>query len=389
MTRARIAATVTPALWLVAFALLASGSLATLLNPYYIAALAFYLAAVALTFKVPSSPIGWMLHGFPLCTALALVASGIVARLSVGSMAAAWWDVVSSVLATISITTILWLLLYFPDGELPSPRWRPAAAVWAIAVVSGAGAALLNGGWGGDPEEGSLTSPLRAVTEPWGDVLSRVFFASLIISFAVAAASLIVRYLGASQRLKNQLKWLLLAGAYLVIALVAVLAIVGFRVAEGLAFELALSSGFAAVPLAIALAVTRYRLYDVDRIISRTVTYGLVTALLIGVYLAAVFVFGSLVPGTGNDLVVAGSTLLAAALFTPARERVQRWVDRRFNRSRYDGQRVVDGFVDGLRSQFEFDRLTSDLMGVVGRTLQPASVAIWLAESVEVPDEKA
>jgi hypothetical protein len=135
-------------------------------------------------------------------------------------------------------------------------------------------------------------------------------------------------------------------------------------------------------PIAFGVAVLRYRLYEIDRIISRTVTYGLVSTVLIGVYLAAVFVLGTVLPRQG-ELAVAGSTLLAAALFNPLRRRVQAIVDRRFNRSRFDTERLIEGLSRRLSSEVDLAELGRELQLVASHTMQPANVSVWLrGESV-------
>jgi hypothetical protein len=132
-----------------------------------------------------------------------------------------------------------------------------------------------------------------------------------------------------------------------------------------------------AIPAAIGVAILRYRLYDIDKLISRTVSYAVVAAVLVAVYAGCALALGSLV-GRDNPLAVAGATLAAAALFTPLRRRVQEFVERRFDRSRYDAERVVDDFASRLRQEVDLDGLTTDLTAVVGQTLRPVTVSLWL-----------
>jgi hypothetical protein len=144
----------------------------------------------------------------------------------------------------------------------------------------------------------------------------------------------------------------------------------------------------AILPLAIGAAVLRYRLYDLDRIISRTLAYGLLTLLLGGGYAAVVLGLGQLV-GRGSSLVVAGATLAVAAVFQPARHRVQATVDRRFNRRRYDAGRMIQAFGARLRQQVDLDTLTGELLGVVEQTMQPTSVSLWLRPSVSASQDQS
>jgi hypothetical protein len=142
------------------------------------------------------------------------------------------------------------------------------------------------------------------------------------------------------------------------------------------AFTLLLTVG---VPVSIAVAITRYRLYEIDRIVSRTVTYTLVIALLVVVYLAGISVLTIVLP-SDSPLAVAGSTLAAAALFNPVRKRVQAWVDRRFNRSRYDTQQIMDGFTDSLRDEVDGGEMVRGWLGVVSQTMQPSFAGVWVRE---------
>jgi hypothetical protein len=141
--------------------------------------------------------------------------------------------------------------------------------------------------------------------------------------------------------------------------------------------------GVGAVPVCLGVAVLRYRLYDLGRVVSRTVSYAVITALLLGVYLVLVTASSRLLPG-GSSLAVAASTLAAAALFQPLRRRVQQVVDRRFNRARYDADRTVDAFTRSLREDVALDAVRSDLVAAVHDTLQPASLGLWLRPTDEV-----
>jgi len=137
---------------------------------------------------------------------------------------------------------------------------------------------------------------------------------------------------------------------------------------------------FGLIPVSVAVAVFKYRLYDIDRLINRTLVYGLLTALLVGVYAGLVFLFGRLLdPATGDSaLAVAASTLTVAALFQPARRRLQALVDRRFNRARYDATRTVERFSGRLRDHVDLDTLASELLAVVDHTVQPTQASLWL-----------
>jgi hypothetical protein len=186
-----------------------------------------------------------------------------------------------------------------------------------------------------------------------------------------ALVSLALRWRRARGNEREQLKWVAFAAC---LALVATIVLQIFQL-PGLGLV-----GVVLVPVGAAVATLRYRLYDIDRIISRTLAYGLLTALLGLVYVAGVFVFGRLLNpgGEPSELAVAASTLAVAALFQPARRRVQAAVDRRFNRARYDGARTVAAFSARLRDEIDLDTLSAELVAVVNQTMQPTRVSMWL-----------
>jgi hypothetical protein len=201
--------------------------------------------------------------------------------------------------------------------------------------------------------------------------------AILVMVIVLGALSLIGRYRKASGVERGQLKWVAMAlvAALLGLAFMLVSEVLGFEgELVGLVPWLVAGLGF---PAAVAIAILRYRLYDIDRIISRTVSYAIVAAVLVAIYAGFAVVLGAVV-GRSNPLAVAGATLAAAALFNSVRRRVQGFVDRRFDRSRYDAGRVVDEFASRLRSEVDLDGLKDDLSNVVGRTLRPATARLWL-----------
>jgi hypothetical protein len=258
------------------------------------------------------------------------------------------------------------VLLVFPDGRLPSPRWR-----WA-AWLAGAGVAVMTLGMAastlGDPVRIALSEE-----EPGGlpGLVLDVSVIAAAVSFLAALVSLAQRWRRARGNEREQLKWVAFAAG---LALVANIVLQIFQL-PGLGLV-----GVVLVPVGAAVAILRYRLYDIDRIISRTLGYGLLTALLGLVYVAGVFVFGRLLNpgGKPSELAVAASTLAVAALFQPARRRVQAAVDRRFNRARYDAARTVAAFSARLRDQIDLDTLSTELLAVVDQTMEPTQVSFWL-----------
>src|SRR6266511_858283 len=231
-----------------------------------------------------------------------------------------------------------------PTGSLPSPRWRWWARGMAVAAVVG----LVS----------SVLGPL-----------------------AVGAASLVVRFRRARGLERQQLRWLAVGGAPVAVAVLAIAALVlaGNEVSLGWLVGVCL----AVLPLAIGAAILRYRLYDLDRIISRTLAYGLLTLLLSGAYAGVALGLGQLL-GRTSSLAVAVATLTVAAVFQPARRRIQRAVDRRFNRRRHDAAQTIQAFSARLRQQVDLEVLTAELLGVVEQTMQPTQVSLWLRPTVPV-----
>jgi len=259
------------------------------------------------------------------------------------------------------------VLLRFPDGRLPSPRWRWfSRTTIGLLAVGVAGIAM----GGGDVVPG-LDNPMGVAWVEQREWLFGFVAVPLLASLPIAVASLVVRYRRADALQRIQIRW--------------------FAWAAGLATGLYLASFLAAddewqswvflaytlVPASIGVAILRYRLFAIDRIISRTLAYALVTASVIGTYALVVTSISRLLP-VSSALAVATATLTAAAVFRPVLRRVQEAVDRRFNRERYDAQRVVDAFGARLRGETDPDAAAADLVAAVGRALQPAAVGLWV-----------
>jgi hypothetical protein len=271
------------------------------------------------------------------------------------------------------------LLLLFPTGRLLSRRWLwvawPTGA--AITVLVAAAAIVL---W---PERRDIALG-NDVTGPdvatW--LIAVVAVAATVLALGVIAsvASLVVRFRRSSGVERQQLKWFTFAGAFAAASgMLVFLPINPASNTVGVLFF----AGALSVPVAAALAILRYRLYDIDVVVNRTLVYGLVTALLAGSYLGLVLLLQvAFRPVTEeNSLAVALSTLAVAALFRPARNRVQALVDRRFFRQKYDAQQTLEGFAARLRDEIDLDALRAELTGVVAQTMQPAHVSLWLRGS--------
>lgn len=292
-------------------------------------------------------------------------------ELDLGPLAA----VLRATVQGISLILILSAVVVFPTGSGPSPRWRPF-----IFAFLGAGTLFIAGSvfqptvFFSDrfPE---VANPLAV--GPMGDIVlgSELFIPALfLILLIVPFAAVIARYRDARGIERQQLKWLAYSGTVLTVILIVIVTTRAWVFALLLPFLLAM------IPVSIGVAVLRYRLYDIDLVINRTLVYGAVSALLLATYFGAVIVLQALLrPFTsGSELAVAGSTLLVVALFQPLRRRIQDAVDRRFYRSRYDGARTLDGFTARLRNDVELESVRADLLGVVADTVRPSHASVWL-----------
>jgi len=274
-----------------------------------------------------------------------------------------------------------WIPLLFPTGRVLSPRWLPVAWGVGIVTVAGAAAAAL------DPvplEAGgaTFTNPVgvQALEAPIG-VINALILPAMAILGVLSLASLLLRFRRSQGVERQQLRWFLLATAMFLASLVATFA----TGVEGL-FIVALVAA-AGIPIAVGIAILRYRLYDIDRLISRTIGWALVTAVLVAVFVAGVVVFQAiLAPITkANTFAVAVSTLMAFGLFQPLRRRVQRAVDRRFDRARYDGQTTTAQFADQIRNEVDLGRLRSALVSTATDAVRPTSSRLWLRAARDEP----
>jgi hypothetical protein len=327
----------------------------------------------------PRHPVGWLLLVLGLSLAWggvppAYAAYGLLARpgaLPAADAVARYWP---GTVVTAQ-TAASFVLLLTPTGSLPSPRWRWWARVtMAAAVVLLVALTVTRGPL--DPRYQVLGGPFDYRGQ--GGVLlvvNQLALAVTTLAVVVGAGSLVVRFRRARGVERQQLRWVAAAAALAVVG--AVVGLGGLAVGATAVVTWAISVSFAILPLAIGAAILRYRLYDLDRILSRTLAYGLLSVLLGLGYAAVVLGLGRLLPDS-SSLAVAAATLAVAAVFQPARRRIQAVVDRRFNRRRHDAAQMIEAFGTRLRDQVDLDTLTGELLAVVDQTMQPTQASLWL-----------
>jgi hypothetical protein len=284
---------------------------------------------------------------------------------------------------------IVFLLLLFPNGRLPSDRWRPFAWLSAAVTLMGAALAAISPDVGLDVLGSTDNRHIYiSLPNPLGiEGLPNLFRPVQILVLAlgpIAAASVVVGRRKARGVERQQIKWLLYAGAMFFVGIFLKNTI--FSALGGVPWGMWVGNLLVAVgglggPIAIGIAILRYRLYDIDRIINRTLVYGALTVVLVAVYFGGIVVMQRTfvaLTGQKSTLAVVASTLLIAALFTPLRKRTQRFIDRSFYRSKYDAAKTLEGFSIKLRDETDLEALSDDLVGVVRETMQPAHVSLWL-----------
>jgi len=272
------------------------------------------------------------------------------------------------------------IILLFPDGRLPSPRWRwlvggyLTVAVADVIVQAQMSVYAVTHQRTQVDTSGQLLLSDHAYSVFYAPV-ALIFFAFWVLSVGYQ----VVSWRRAAGERRQQLSWLMAGGAAALIAFLVAIPAGALPYGVGEVVSDVLEVGIAALPVGIGVAILRYRLYEIDRIISRTLAYAIVTGLLVGVY-AGLVLLATRVLSINSPVAVAVSTLAAAALFSPVRRRVQQMVDRRFNRVRYDGERTVEAFAARLKDAVDLETVRADLADVVNRALEPAHVTVWTAK---------
>ena len=361
-------------------------------DPFELAVLAFPFVGALIVHRQARNRIGWVLLAIggafvPFGLLNAYAAYGL--QLDPGSLPRP--DIALALAAPGWIPFIVlsgtFLILLFPDGRLPSPRWRGWA--WLCAIVMTVSSAWILVLPGPLEESGNREIANPLAVDALRPVAGAVFavIALIPVSIVGCAAALVMRFRRSHGQERLQLKWLALgAGATATLYLVSMAASLtkdspwGAEPGWLVLLQSVAVYSFLLIPIAIGIAILRHRLYDIDLIVNRALVYGALTATLALSYLGGVLLLQQLfAPLTrGSDLAIAGSTLAVAALFRPLRGRIQAAVDRRFFRARYDAARIVESFSARLRDRVDLDELGSDLRTVVSETMQPAHVSLWL-----------
>ena len=318
--------------------------------------------------------LGWLFLAGATVMAVSVAADIYAARAVTAELpGAAWAGWTLTVVLGASGTLFFLIPLLFPDGRPPSPRWRPVVGVAVAAgLVEAVSSAISNVNFSSnfphlrDPIV--LVAPLRSA---YGLATS---IGPLV--FMVGAAAMILRFRRSGDEQRQQLKWFMYASAVAAVV-VFVAGVASNPLPE---FEITVPL----IPVAVGVAIFKYRLYDIDRIISRTLAYAIVTGLLVGLY-AGLVLLATEVLSITSPVAVAASTLVAAALFSPLRRRVQRAVDRRFNRVRYDADQTVAAFAARLQEGADLDAVRSDLLTVVNTAVEPAHISVWTASGPRLP----
>ena len=325
-------------------------------------AIALTGVGAVLALRVPENRVSWLM----LTLGSSLLTMGVVEILLPDGANA----ITGIILFTVFLPGLaVFLPLWFPTGKPPSSGWNWVA--WAGLgglglIITGFALVFWVEGGNAVSIDGCSSS---------GTCASTIGLIVLLVSSVGAIASLVVRWRRSSGTERMQLRWLV--PSFVVLG-IGFLAEFGGLQDTGIALVFG-TAGMLLVPLSVGFSVTRYRLYDIDRIVSRTVSYALVAGVLGLVFFGLVTIVGAVLPGE-NPLAVAASTLAVAALFNPVRRRIQGWVDRRFNRSRYDAERVMGEFAASLQDRVDPDGLVDGWVGVVSETMQPSSLGVWVRE---------
>jgi hypothetical protein len=355
--------------------------------------LVFPLVGALIASRRPENPIGWLLlaDGFLWMTTNMLDYYGVYGLAEPGSL--------PFPLGAAGISNWLWVpevgllatyvFLLFPDGKLPSRRWRPLAWLSGVVIVSVSVGVMLSPGPLDMPR--GIRNPFGLEAAPWVTTVAYAILPLLPLCMFASAVSLVIRYRRSRGDVRQQIKWIAFAAS--VVALTYLIAMVASLIHPSEAWltagsvlwlnllTIAALVSFVTIPIAVGFAVLKYRLYDVDVIINRALVYFPLTAMLALIYVGGVVGIQAVfhvITGQESTLAVVASTLAIAALFNPLRRRIQGFVDRRFYRSKYDTRKTLEAFSARLRDETDLEALNEHLVGVVSDTMKPAHVSLWL-----------
>ena len=347
----------------------------------------FAVGAFVLAWRKPGNPLGWIfLTGSVLSMLSEDGAYYAVAdyRLHHGGLPLGWVALLAQPSGVLGLVLIGLICLLFPDGRPPSPRWR-----WVLWAYAGIGLVWIT--WtavitvgaviGHHPQVDSngqlfLLSGNDPAAGWWNTAYTSIFLL-VAVCLVASLAGQVASWRRSSGERRQQLKWLAAGTAALVVC-AAIGTVFGIHSGATSIVNACLLVGLVAFWLCVAVAVLRYRLFDIDRVISRTLAYAIVTGLLVGVYAGIVLLATEVLGFHHSTVAVAAATLAAAALFNPVRRRVQMIVDRRFNRARYDADRIIAGFAARLQDAVDLDAVRADLASSVQQTLEPAHISVWI-----------
>ena len=347
--------------------------------------LAFGLVGALVARHQPRNPVGWLLFGVALFFTTESDASGVSVldyrhheHVPLGPLAVLLQPTWAAAIVAAGVSVLL-----FPDGKLPSPRWRwplwlllAIAGVWQLGAFAVAVDAIAGHSIHVDSGGNLLQNSHPHGSWAWWGVVQDIFFAAVGLYWLAWLVSQIPRYRRSTGERRLQLKWLLSGVSLFIVSGALSVATPAkselMRTVNHVAFI-----GLLALPICIGIAILRYRLYEIDRLISRTLTYATLTGLLAAMFIGIVFVATKVLPFS-SPVAVAASTLAAAALFNPLRKRVQRLVDRKFNRARYNAEAIVTAFTLRLRDAVDLDTVRLELLTAVDGAVEPAHASVWL-----------
>ena len=352
--------------------------------------LSLLLTGTFLAVQRPGNPIGWLLLVSGLSFVYSYVGPDYVDRVEILGWGLPGHALVDWVLPPVEnlyyFFIAIWIPILFPDGRLPGRRWRPVAWLIGFSMVTFGTLSFLTD----DNEEFGRQLPnptaLGGDAEAFARLLSDAAAAAIVGSFVLALVAVIVRYRRSTGAERQQMKWFLAAVSLVFVSNIGMTVFFALGIPVASAFYVMTQVTVGLVPIAIGIAILRYRLYDIDRLISRTIGWALVTGILAAVFVGVVLVLQALLAGftQGETLAIAASTLAAFALFQPLRRRVQVAVDRRFDRARYDGQQLVGAFGERLRDQVDLETIRAEVPATVDAAVRPATVGLWLRERAGV-----